>query len=136
VLAQGCGCVSRASLATKLSLVAALVAATAAMAFPSTGAAGCYWLNGSCAQGARAANSPTPWTGEYAATYGYVNATTAHVSMKIQIRPYAGASGYTFSSSPLVATPYYQTPPPLPSGKWGHRCFPTTNGWVASCGFQ
>ena len=119
----------------RLMVFAALTAAAAAMALPASGAAGCYWLNGGCAQGARAANSPTPWTGQYASTFGYINATTSHLNMKIQIRPYAGASGYTYASSPFVATPYYQTPT-LPAGTWGHRCFPTTNGWLASCGFQ
>jgi len=90
-----------------------------ALSQASPAAAGCFYLNGSCTKGSMAANSPTPWTGTYYSTWGQMNvAGTTGVDLRFQIRPYAGASGYSFpANNALYLFWDYQV------GNWQHRCF-------------
>lgn len=56
----------------------------------------------------------------------------ANPLLTIQIRPYAGASGYTFEAGAMVHT-FIK---PIPQQTVQHRCYPRNSGFSGVCGFN
>lgn len=114
--------------------IAAILIAAAALAAGSSAAAGaCYYAGGSCLSGNMAANSPSPWTGNYQSYVSWASTYTESY-ITIQIRPYPGASGYSWSSSVPVGT--FSRSYPIQSAQ--HRCFHSGPSSPVStlCGFN
>ena len=102
-------------------LSASVLAASSLAIAASQASAACYFAGGSCAFGSMASNSPSAWTGNYTSDFNYMRVADGqrNVFMTVQIRPYTGASGYSWSSS--FATSEYGRG--YPSGSWQHRCY-------------
>lgn len=98
-----------------------LASGVLAIGAPTALGASCYYLNGACDFGSMAANSPSAWTGNYGSDFNYMRSggSSQSVYMTVQIRPYTGASGYSWSSSHRT-TEFGRG---YPWGSWQHRCY-------------
>jgi hypothetical protein len=102
------------------------------MVFASSANAACYFTGGGCGFGSLNANTPTPWTGNYTTSQSWMDLSSDIAVLTVQIRPYTGASGYSWSSSgsTFVFTKSY------PTQSVQHRCYhggPFSK--VSRCGF-
>lgn len=111
----------RARVVVLLSVVGCLFGFLA----PAAALGGCYFLNGSCAYGTMSPSSPSAWTGTYTSDSSTMLVGSGGLAtLTLQIRPYVGASGYSFTSG--AATGGYFVA--YTRSNWQHRCYFTGSG--------
>lgn len=106
-------------------ICAAFIGVNTSRALAQTWAPDCYWGDSACDYGYMAAFSPTAWTPTLTLANRSVmdvDINDSYTTMTVQIRPYTGASGYSWSY-----TGWYLSQPYTAQNAQG-RCFDSGGG--------